>query len=459
MITETPPRTNSSTITRKRDRNLAHDTSSFASAPTHHETGYPLHTSSNNMNTISSCTSTLFSPSSHHQNIAGEGAATVSPFVDRVPFTTAKATSTTNANTHNNILFTCPDLKLEPIKEEPTNTIDNNDIISDNTINLSQSSNTSSLTYGSNNNAAANSFNGDIKMDVSGSSSSVGSSIRNNNNAMIGTMILGGAVESVVGCSVGGGTSSISSGSFSYNSNSSKGVTGFHSLHAECPPPTKRARLDHGPYDDEKDCHMMTSSPPMKNVSSEYKKHLHYPVKKMGFDSFKLNNMGGECTNGGRLRCHVCSIDASANKSRDESSVAMPKMASTNFNITNEKKSVPRSHSLLSFFKTKSHVNQKVQHNQYAVAASSTVQSTSFNNLTPCRYCDKATCMACTRQCELCQHRFCTFCTKVDYESSVVERILCFECDEYARNSSSGMLWGGGGGGDNNGDQCDMQIE
>ena len=41
-----------------------------------------------------------------------------------------------------------------------------------------------------------------------------------------------------------------------------------------------------------------------------------------------------------------------------------------------------------------------------------------------------------------------------------MERILCFECDEYASNSSNGMIWGGGGGGgDNNGGQCDMQIE
>ena len=475
MITETPPRTNISIITtRKRDRNSVHDTSSFASAPTHHhdETGYPLQSSSNSMNTISSCTSTLFSPSSHHQNIAGEGAATVSPFVDRVPFTTTKATSSTNTYTHNNILFTSPLLKLEPIKEEPSNTLDNNDINNDNTINLSQSSNTSSLTFGSNNNAAANSFMGDIKMDLSGSSS-VGSSSRNNNNAMIGTMIVGGAVESVVGCSVGGGTSSISSGSFSNSSNSSKGVTGFHSLHAECPPPTKRARLDHGPYDDEEDCNMMmvSSSPTMKNESSAYKNQLpHYPVKKMGancVDSFRLNNMGDKCNNDGRLRCHVCSTEASANNvsKLDESSVATSTMASTSFNITTEKKSVPKSHSLLSFFKTKSHVNQKVHHNQFTVPASSTsVQSKSLssnnNNLSPCRYCDKATCISCTRQCEMCQHRFCTFCTKVDYESSIVERILCFECDEYARNSSNGMIWGGGGGGgDNNGGQCDMQIE
>ena len=59
------------------------------------------------------------------------------------------------------------------------------------------------------------------------------------------------------------------------------------------------------------------------------------------------------------------------------------------------------------------------------------------SNLSACRYCDKPTCITCTRQCEFCQHCYCIFCTKVNYESSVAERLLCFECDEqYCRNGS-----------------------
>lgn len=67
--------------------------------------------------------------------------------------------------------------------------------------------------------------------------------------------------------------------------------------------------------------------------------------------------------------------------------------------------------------------------------------TTIFNNfkesnqkplLPPCRYCDRPTCRnnpSCIKQCEECQHNFCSFCCKVNY-TGVYEKTVCFECDE-----------------------------
>lgn len=82
------------------------------------------------------------------------------------------------------------------------------------------------------------------------------------------------------------------------------------------------------------------------------------------------------------------------------------------------------------------------------------------SNLSACRYCDKPTCITCTRQCELCQHCYCIFCTKVNYESSIEERLLCFDCDEqYCRNGSGASSDGynvNGGSSRREDSYCDM---
>ena len=52
--------------------------------------------------------------------------------------------------------------------------------------------------------------------------------------------------------------------------------------------------------------------------------------------------------------------------------------------------------------------------------------------LPPCRYCDRPTCRnnpSCIKQCEECQHNFCSFCCKVNY-TGIYEKTVCFECDE-----------------------------
>ena len=60
------------------------------------------------------------------------------------------------------------------------------------------------------------------------------------------------------------------------------------------------------------------------------------------------------------------------------------------------------------------------------------LQSTNTPHLPPCRYCDRPTCRnnpSCIKQCEECQHNFCSFCCKVNY-MGVYEKTVCFECDE-----------------------------
>ena len=52
--------------------------------------------------------------------------------------------------------------------------------------------------------------------------------------------------------------------------------------------------------------------------------------------------------------------------------------------------------------------------------------------LPPCRYCDRPTCStnpSCIKQCEECQHNFCSFCCKVNYDG-MYEKTVCFECEE-----------------------------
>ena len=52
--------------------------------------------------------------------------------------------------------------------------------------------------------------------------------------------------------------------------------------------------------------------------------------------------------------------------------------------------------------------------------------------LLPCQHCRRPTCRnnpSCIKQCEECQHNFCSFCCTVNY-TRVYEKTVCFECDE-----------------------------
>jgi len=273
------------------------------------------------------------------------------------------------------------------------------------------------------------------------------------NTSMIGNMI-GETVERV-GCSFGEDLpSSISAESHAHNHR--------YPTQQECLPPMKRARMDCGPdrmsasIMEEDDSMMDTpSAPPCSSVA-----------KKMGWNciNYKMNVDKMD----GRRCCHVCSAEEDHANDRKECRVATttekslhshPSHAAASASASPAKSNAnaaPRSRSLLTYFqptkknqslpppKTKNHQKRETPslHHRVGTEASS--------NLSQCRYCDKPTCISCTRQCIRCQHRFCTFCTKVDYDSSVEERIMCFDCDyEYGGGNANNGEDGGDG-------DCDM---
>jgi len=354
----------------------------------------------------------LFQP--HHRNGSSlASAAKVSPFADRMRFT-----SNSNAKHNDHSLYSNL-FKLEPVSEEPHtyNDIDN--------FNLSQSSTTSSLTCSSfNNNLSASDCSS--KMDCFSGGSMDGSY---GEGAMIGTVV-GGVVNSDVGCSVGGnGSSSIPPNYFG----------GYHCFHQECPPPTKRARVEHGPHDMSGLIHHedITMASNMDGMGCDGPSRMS-AVKCI---NLKLMNID-KSENENRLCCHVCSQAASAISIKEAPSNAAANPSPNDYTglYTNAESSPtppPRSHSLLAYFQSSKkpaavNLSHPTNHADSKDKSERSIPAETSQHDT-CRYCDKPTCIACTRQCEQCQYRFCTFCTKVDYESSVVERILCFECDEHVR--------------------------
>mmetsp|Transcript_29808 Transcript_29808/g.60704 ORF Transcript_29808/g.60704 Transcript_29808/m.60704 type:complete len:464 (+) Transcript_29808:432-1823(+) len=169
-----------------------------------------------------------------------------------------------------------------------------------------------------------------------------------------------------------------------------------------------------------------------------------------------LNGDGAEGCDG--VCCHVChsssSSSADANKSSSgkcsglrSSRIGVGRaISAAQDNTTSKtcKTSKAKSQSLLTFFKPVSENQTKSspkfhQMNLSSLTKSATTESDGqkkieTSDLQNCRYCDKPTCVTCTRQCEQCERWFCTFCSKVDY-ADVVERILCFECDEEVARS------------------------
>jgi len=323
------------------------------------------HNANSNMaNTTPTSSSSLFPPSPHHHNY-DHSAATVSPFVDRMP-------SSLTARSKNS-LFTSPLLKLEPVPEEE--------------FNFSQST---------------------IDSESSG----------NSNAAMIGTMV-GDADESSVG---------------------------FHSHEEQCcPPPTKRARLDYnddGPHVLSQSMEEDAAMDVMDHSPKKIKQDHCFMKQKMGWNvNSKIRNIDKPHDDGSC--CHVCSLDASANSGSKYASIAsttasLNKAHQGHNGVNNAgvpaSPAPPRSHSLLTYFQRSTTKKQPAaaafsQHHPTSKAPSLNNNHNNVSSLNPCRYCDKPTCITCTKTCEQCHYMFCTFCTKVDYESSVVERILCFECD------------------------------
>jgi hypothetical protein len=240
----------------------------------------------------------------------------------------------------------------------------------------------------------------------------------------------------------------------------------YYSNLPDCPPPTKRPRLE-----DDTTHHSSASSfsiintndvdmldggalPPLSpNISCKTKMKSEL-LTSSDSSSSNANDEGLviRC-------CHVCSVeDHGENITTTTPHVEKHSVETLRDVSGGGGNNGPRSHSLLAYFQpTKRlpamHQRALVSHYLAVVPSRSSssrddVITLSSNNnindnnnqqqqhqqrvlnLSACRYCDKPTCITCTRQCELCLHCYCIFCTKVNYESSVAERLLCFECDE-----------------------------
>jgi hypothetical protein len=378
----------STSMDRKRDRPTisafaAHDTTSSCLSNSAGDTtwDYDDSISSN----IASNPLHYPSPNNKLGDLVTAGAATVSPFFNRMP----------GASASDNPLITSP--PLSPVPEESHSNFD-----------LSQASNTSTLTFECNN-AFSDS---NCSMELSGEGS-IGA-MTSGGNEMEGEVVRS-VMDSVVDFRVGVRRNSVSSGSHLLNDIK----VGMPSPENECPyPPTKRSRLDYGP-------HLLSQSSHDYAISSSFPAPMTSEACKISNEMFGTKKIGVHSTNFKMnidkydVCCHVCFMGATRGKNSSFASTSNVEGSSVR-------------HSLFAYFqptKRKTPISQ--YHHQQPTNTHHTLQ-TSFPslNLQSCRYCDKPTCYTCTRQCEQCQNRFCSFCTKVDYEMSIVERILCFECDD-----------------------------
>ncbi|KAL3797600.1 hypothetical protein ACHAW5_003319 [Stephanodiscus triporus] len=346
-------------------------------------------------------------------------AATVSPFADRMPLRTTGG--------DDGIVE-----PLEPVPEERA--YENSD--------LSQSTNASCPTFEGDD--AASDSACEVDSGLAGYGNETGS------DAMVGT---------TVACRTGCGPS------LAFAANNYE--LGFCMLLEDCPPPTKRARLDdcaHRSFQSNDDDDIMlgdSPSPPL-GVETDETSYGHFTAnKKTSADCANLRTNVDRYD--GMACCHVCSVEAPRRGNSSHAITVGPLFdARHRGGHVGAETLGPRSHSLFAYFQpTKrpaSHPHKAQAPNLSTSSSHDVKSSNSINesNLSPCRYCDKPTCISCTRRCEMCQHRFCIFCTKVNYESSVVECVFCFECDEHCRNAGCVSGVGGARGAGRDNADCDM---
>ena len=295
---------------------------------------------------------------------------------------------------------------------------------------LSQSSTASSLTFAS----VAATDSSSVRMDLESSG--------DNDSGVENNCVSGGngGVDAMVGSVIGCGGPWYSSHAPTHNIFQNN--TSF--CQSQCPP-TKRARVT--TIDEE-------MSPPSIVMSVEVSNSFGC----LGLGSKNSKDIGttneNEKQSCGRICCHVC------HKSSSDSNVSDANTEIVSFKVENSapsatngsaakssKDSKPKSNSLLSYFRPSSkkqtlpqsqfepklHSNQA--HSSCSIPTNQQSRTSNPSNLNPCRYCDKPTCVTCTRHCESCERWFCTFCSKVNY-GGIVERILCFECDELADSAA-----------------------
>lgn len=118
---------------------------------------------------------------------------------------------------------------------------------------------------------------------------------------------------------------------------------------------------------------------------------------------------------------------------------------------TTQQQQPKQKNSLLSYFQVcsngPSHPSGATSHASAGATATTTpihnIVSTSPAAGAPvvltCSYCERPTCASCSRNCESCQKRYCTFCSTVNYDDSRAERIFCLDCDAAAHDERMAM--------------------
>mmetsp|Transcript_11584 Transcript_11584/g.19187 ORF Transcript_11584/g.19187 Transcript_11584/m.19187 type:complete len:384 (+) Transcript_11584:226-1377(+) len=156
-------------------------------------------------------------------------------------------------------------------------------------------------------------------------------------------------------------------------------------------------------------------------------------------------NNDAACSTDGTICCHVCGGHGDSETGHGATNNAG---GSTSGNSSsNIGGSCAKSRSIASYFQVtkKQSSSSKLPSQPSSTLKSSssrkpssqhtTITPTNTTNqhlLPPCRYCDRPTCNnnpSCIKQCEECQHNFCSFCCKVNYDG-MYEKTVCFECDE-----------------------------
>eukprot|EP00984_Skeletonema_dohrnii_P002892 scaffold981_cov70-Skeletonema_dohrnii-CCMP3373.AAC.2 len=223
----------------------------------------------------------------------------------------------------------------------------------------------------------------------------------------------------------------------------------YHHLEYYHQPPMKRVKVDRGgtKNDEElqdvviplEECHdddeEMSHDSPDHSQSAKSSNSLMKKLMEGGNNASSLttkndasySSSGVECchvcggqgdgatTNGARKGCAIGSSSSSSG-SRASRSIASYFQVTKKQSLSSKLPSQPSASSRKAF---PQHATTKPNNNNN-------------HHLPPCRYCDRPTCNnnpSCIKQCEECQHNFCSFCCKVNYDG-MYEKTVCFECDE-----------------------------
>eukprot|EP01082_Thalassiosira_pseudonana_P000054 g338.t1 g338 contig1:815642-817105(-) len=347
---------------------------------------------------------------------------TVSPFFDKNYQSQQQQLNATAANTNN--VPSPPDAVTTHRFNAQNNT--NSHLQQNDALMLSQTSTTSSLTFASNNATDSSSVLMDLESNHSGFERDFRSTANSNT------------------------TNPNFSFSFHMNSDgqSSESMDSPMRCYHYClSPPPKRARLDYGRRQEEGGAAvaMQQPMPTCKTI-------LPSDITTSGDNGCCCHVCGAPPLGGGNVNTTMYAVS----NPRPDAASEVNAFAVHNNNDINaqpcSKTRKSKSQSLLSFFPRSATSNKKqsavesiapmmmsqtsIETTNNAGTSSSinpptnTTTNATNNNIISCRYCDKPTCIqSCSRQCEQCSNRFCTFCSKVDY-GEVVERIVCFECEE-----------------------------